>query len=81
MNTFRSIREKLGLTQSALAEILEQTQGNIAHYERGQTVPPSVAEKLIAHAKDLGHSITFNDFYAPEKPQSSRRKSDEIKPH
>jgi putative transcriptional regulator len=44
------------------------TQGNVSNYERGQTMPPDVAARLIAYAKTLGHSITHNDIYASEVP-------------
>ena len=38
MSTVKSIREKLGVTQTALAVGMGCTQGNVGHYERGQTV-------------------------------------------
>lgn len=63
MNNVKAIREKLGLTQAALAEAIGCTQGNVWHYEQGQAIPPRMAEKLIAHAKSMGHEITFNDVY------------------
>ncbi len=79
MNTFRSIRERLGLTQAALAESLGVTQGNIAHYEKDQGVPPHIAKRLIERAKELGHTVTYDDIYAdesePDTPTTDRRKS------
>ncbi|CKH75663.1 helix-turn-helix domain-containing protein [Achromobacter xylosoxidans] len=39
------------------------TQGNIYHYERGQTIPPEVAERLIEYAKTLGLDLTFDNVY------------------
>lgn len=51
------------MTQAALAAGLGMTQGNIYHYERGQTVPPDVAERLITYAKGLGVDLTFDDVY------------------
>lgn len=68
MNTFRALRERLGLTQDSLAKSLGVTQGNVAHYERGQTVPPDIARLLIARAKELGHDVTFDDVYAVDPP-------------
>lgn len=59
----KSIREKLGVTQSAMAEGLGCTQANVSFYERGQTVPPDAAKRLIAFAKTLGHEVTFDDIY------------------
>ena len=63
MSNIKSIRKRLELTQTALAKGLECTQGNIGHYEQGQTMPPDMAKKLIAFAKTLGHVVTFDDIY------------------
>lgn len=61
---FKSIRAKIGATQAAMAEALGVTQGNVSFYERGQTIPPSVAAKLIEFAKSHGHVVTYDDIYA-----------------
>lgn len=66
MNTIKSIRERLGVTQTQLAGGMGCTQGNVGHYERGQTVPPDAAKRLIDYAATLGHLITFNDIYMPK---------------
>ena len=72
MNTIKSIRVRLGLTQAALAEAIGCTQGNVGHYEnKGQTVPPEVARRLIAHAARLGVPLSFDDVYGPS-PQPSQ---------
>lgn len=63
MTAIKHIREKLCMTQAALALGLGVTQGNISHYERGQTVPPDVAQRLIDFAAGLGVSLTFDDVY------------------
>lgn len=63
MNNLKTIRERLGVTQAALAEGMGCTQANVSFYEKGQTVPPDAAKKLIAYAQGLGHKITFNDVY------------------
>lgn len=63
MNSIKAIRDLLGITQTALAEAMGCTQGNVGHYERGQTVPPEAAKRLIAYAKSLGHDITFDHIY------------------
>lgn len=79
MNTIKAIRERLGLTQSALAEGIGCTQGNVVHYERGQTVPPEAAKRLIAFAATKGVVVTYEDIYGvPESqldkaPQSPSR--------
>ena len=65
MNRIKTIREQLGLTQAALAEAIGCTQGNVFPYERGQTVPPEVAKKLIGFAAGLGHALTYDDVYGP----------------
>ena len=65
MNTILSIRKRLEATQSELAEALGVSQGNISHYERGQTVPPDIASRLIGFAATRGHLLTFDDVYSP----------------
>lgn len=63
MHHLKSIRERLGVTQQALADGLGCTQGNIGHYERGQTLPPEMAGKLIAFAAGRGLAITYDHVY------------------
>lgn len=63
MSNLKSIRERLGVTQQALADGIGCTQGNIGHYERGQTLPPRVAKELIDFAADMGLRITFDHVY------------------
>lgn len=63
MSTIKSIRERLGVTQSALAEELGCSQGNVGHYEKGQTVPPDVAKRLIAFAAERGMELTMDQVY------------------
>lgn len=70
MSNIKSIRERLGVTQTVLAAGMGCTQGNIGHYERGQTVPPDAAKRLIQYAETLGYCITFNDVYMPELAQA-----------
>lgn len=70
MNNIKTIRTRLGLTQAELAQGMGCTQGNVGHYERGQTVPPDAAKRLIEYAGSLGHPITFNDIYMPELAQA-----------
>ena len=63
MNTIKSIRDRLGVTQSVLAAGMGCTQGNVGHYECGQTVPPHAARRLIEYAGSLGHIVTFDEIY------------------
>ncbi|HEY5800919.1 MAG TPA: helix-turn-helix transcriptional regulator [Burkholderiaceae bacterium] len=72
MNTFRAIRDRLELTQQAMGDALGMTQGNISFYEKGQTVPPDVAKKVVTLAASLGHEITLDDVYAEPQPAKKR---------
>lgn len=63
MNHLKTIRQRLGLTQQAIATELGCTQGNVGHYERGQTLPPDVARKLIKVANEHGLLIGFDHVY------------------
>lgn len=63
MSQIRKIRNALGLSQAALGEQLGMSQANVSFYERGQSVPPTVAEKLIGLAAKMGVSITFDHIY------------------
>lgn len=75
MNAIRQIRERLQMTQQALAAELNCTQGNVGHYERGQTVPPDVAKRVIDAARKHGLRIGFDHVYgAAELPPEKRRK-------
>ena len=67
MNSISNIRARLKVTQQALADALQVSQGNISHYERGQSVPPEVAKRLIAFAGKRGQVLTFDDIYG--KPE------------
>lgn len=70
MQPITLIRSRLGLTQAALAAGIGVTQGNVSHYEKGQTVPPDVAARLIDFASTLGVSLTFDDIYRVPKETS-----------
>lgn len=63
MHHLKSIRERLGVTQHTLAKAIGCTQGNIGHYERGQTLPPAVAAKVIRFAADCGLVIGYDHIY------------------
>lgn len=75
MNTIKRLRERLGVTQTALGEAIGCTQGNIGHYEQGQTMPPLVARKFINFAKTKGVVFSFDDIYAPD-PDTPKRAKD-----
>ena len=63
MSTIKSIRDRLGLTQQALADGIGCSQGNVGHYEKGQTVPPDMARRLISFAASRGHQVTYDEIY------------------
>ena len=63
MHNLKSIREHLGITQQALADGLGCSQGNINHYERGQSLPSESARKLISFAARCGLNIGFDHVY------------------
>lgn len=63
MHNLKLIRVRLGITQQAMADGLGCTQGNVGHYERGQTMPPDVARRLIDFAGTLGLVIGFDHVY------------------
>ena len=71
MNSFKSIRDRLGVTQAEIAAALGVTQGNVSFYEKGQTVPPGAAAKLIEFAKSKGVEISYDDVYASPAQQSA----------
>lgn len=71
MQSIRDIRERLGMTQEAIADGIGVTQSNVSHYEQGrQQMPPDVARRLIALAHSLGHELTFDDIYAGPRSNS-----------
>jgi len=63
MHNLKSIRERLGLTQQALATGIGCTQGNVGHYEKGQTLPPDMARKVIDFCVERGLAISFDHIY------------------
>ena len=63
MHNLKPIRERLGVTQQAMAEGLGCTQGNVGHYERGQTLPPDMARKLIDFAAGHALPLSFDHVY------------------
>lgn len=75
MNTIKRLRERLGVTQTALGEAIGCTQGNIGHYEQGQTMPPLVARKFINFARSKGVVFSFDDIYAPDTDAPQRREN------
>ncbi len=75
MNTIKTLRARLGVTQEVMAAGIGVSQGNVSNYERGQRMPPDVAKRLIAFGATLGHTVTYDDVYGPP-PVPRRRASD-----
>lgn len=78
MSSVKTIRSRLGLTQQSLADGIGCTQGNVWHYEQGQTVPPSAATKLIEFAASKGLVIGFEHIYGGlDVPELSEPKAEQ----
>lgn len=63
VSTFKSIRERLGVSQEEMAAALDCSQGNVSLLDHGQTVMPDTAKKLIAFAAKKGVAIGYEDVY------------------
>lgn len=63
MNQVKAIRELLGVTQAALGDGIGCTQANVGHYEKGQTMPPDAAKKLIDFAAGKGVRLSLDHVY------------------
>lgn len=75
MNSIKTIRTRLGMTQQGLATVLGMSQGNVAFYERGQVVPPPVAGLLISYARAHGCAIGYDDIYGVPAPYEFEKKA------
>ena len=63
MHKLKAIRLRIGKTQQAMASGLGCSQSNIANCERGQTLLPELAERLITYANGCGLPITWDHVY------------------
>lgn len=63
MSTFKAIRQCLGVTQAEISRALDMSQGNVSFLERGQTVTPETAKKLIEFAATLGVTLSYDQIY------------------
>ncbi len=66
MHNLKSIRQRLGVTQQVLAAGIGCTQGNVANYERGQTLLPGMAKRVIDFAAGKGLALTMGQLYGTE---------------
>lgn len=79
MNHLKPIRLRLEMTQQAMATNLGCTQSNVGHYERGQTMPPEVARKLIQIAQARGLQIGFDHIYGTKPlPELAQAHAQEV---
>ncbi|TXH90335.1 MAG: helix-turn-helix domain-containing protein [Rhodoferax sp.] len=78
MNTIKTIRERLGVTQAVLAQAVGRTQGNVAFYERGQSVPSDVAKRLIVFASERGVVLSYEDIYGPALANSAQAATETV---
>lgn len=63
MSQIKAIRKLLAVSQSALADVMGCSQGNISFYEKGQTVPPEAAGRLVDFAVTKGLPLTLDQVY------------------
>ncbi len=63
MSRFLEIRTLLGMTQQEMAEVLGCVQSNVSFLDRGQTITPEVAGKLVEAGRALGVALTFDHIY------------------
>lgn len=73
MNNVKAIRRLLGVTQQAMADSLNCAQSNVGHYERGQTLPPHMARRVIDFAAEFGVVIGFDHIYGDKPLPEARR--------
>jgi transcriptional regulator len=57
-----------------MARALDMTQGNVSFLERGATVTPEAAKKLVLFAARLRVRLNFNHIYGDAKLPAPRRK-------
>jgi putative transcriptional regulator len=71
-NNLKLIRERLCLSQAALAAEIGVSQGNISHCEKQtQEVSPDMARKVVALARERGFDVTFDDIYDVSEDQNA----------
>lgn len=68
MSAIKAVRERLKLTQTELAKILDISQGSISFYEQGSIqMPPQTAAAFISYAGAHGVKVSFDDIYREAK--------------
>lgn len=68
MSNMKTIREKVGVTQAALAKTVGLTQGAIAHYENERRKPGlEECRRIVDALNSSGAAVTLDDVF-PQKP-------------
>lgn len=66
MSNMKSIREKVGVTQAALAKTVGLTQGAIAHYENERRKPGlDECRRIVDALNSSGAAVTLDDVFPP----------------
>lgn len=66
MSNIKTIRERLRITQAALAESVGVTQGAIAHYENERRKPGlDECRRIVAALNQLGAGVTLDEVFPP----------------
>lgn len=63
MSRFLQIRRLLGMTQQEIAHVIGCVQANVSFLDRGQTITPDVAQKLVAAGRAMGVPLTMDIVY------------------
>lgn len=67
MSSMKTIREKAGVTQALLAQLIGVTQGAIAHYESGRRKPAlEECRRIVAELNARGAQASLDDVFPPE---------------
>jgi putative transcriptional regulator len=66
MSNMKTIREKVGVTQAALAKTVGLTQGAIAHYENERRKPGlDECRRIVDALNSCGAAVTLDDVFPP----------------
>jgi len=66
MSNMKTIREKVGVTQAALAKTVGLTQGAIAHYENDRRKPGlEECRRIVDALNSSGAAVTLDDVFPP----------------
>ncbi|MER1974563.1 MULTISPECIES: helix-turn-helix transcriptional regulator [Enterobacteriaceae] len=68
MSNLKMYREKVRISQAALAEIIGCTQGAIGHWETGRRYPDlKTCRHLVKTLNKLGAKVKLDDVFPPER--------------